>query len=68
VDFFVFYIRPEDTWYIVAAGVIYLCVSVLFCSRNGPKDGVYGEYREAWHLMQAGAPALAKSARAGAPA
>jgi hypothetical protein len=54
VDFFAVYIRPEDTWYIIPARIIYPRVSLLFCSRRDPKRGVYGAYREAWQLMRTG--------------
>jgi hypothetical protein len=36
VDFFAIYIRPEDTWYIIPARIIYPRVSLLFCSRRDP--------------------------------
>jgi len=53
VDFLVAYIIPEDAWFILPIDIIQSRTSLLFapdCHPRGP--GLYGAYREAWHLLQ----------------
>ena len=52
VDFMVAYIIPEDTWYLIPIEDIQEKTSLLFCARKDPRGpGLYGKYREAWHLL-----------------
>lgn len=52
IDFLVAYIIPEDAWFILPIQAILTRTSLLFCFKNDPKGGLYGEYREAWHLLR----------------
>jgi hypothetical protein len=54
IDFLVAYIIPEDAWFILPIHAILTRTSLLFCFKDDPKAGLYGEYREAWHLLRDG--------------
>jgi PD-(D/E)XK endonuclease len=53
IDFLVAYIIPEDAWFILPIQAILTRTSLLFCFKDHPKGGLYGEYREAWQLLRA---------------
>jgi hypothetical protein len=53
VDFLVAHIIPEDTWFILPIDIIHDRTSLLFAPRHHPRGlGLYGAYREAWHLLR----------------
>ena len=52
VDFIAFYIAPENSWHIVPIKALEGHQSVTLSSINDPKNGIYGEYCEAWHLLK----------------
>jgi hypothetical protein len=52
IDFLVAYIVPEDAWFILPIQAILTRTSLLFCFKDDPKGGLYGAYREAWHLLR----------------
>jgi hypothetical protein len=52
IDFLVAYIIPEDAWFILPIQAILTRTSLLFCFKDDPKGGLYGTYREAWHLLR----------------
>ncbi len=50
VDFFAFYIVPEDVWYIIPAGeVVHSCSHILLNPRR--PNNKYFPFLEAWHLL-----------------
>jgi hypothetical protein len=51
VDILAVHVVPEDTWYIIPIADLHARVSLLLYPRNHPKPGLYGAYREAWHLL-----------------
>jgi hypothetical protein len=51
IDFFVAYIIPEDTWYVIPIHAI-RGTSLLFRRKRDRKPGLYDRYREAWHLLR----------------
>ena len=52
IDFLVVYVVPEETWYIIPVADLERRVSLLLYPKNNPKRGLYGKFREAWHLFQ----------------
>ena len=52
IDFIAFYISPEDSWYIVPLKALDGRLNVTLYSANDPKNGAYGKYCEAWHLLK----------------
>jgi hypothetical protein len=52
IDVLVAYIIPEDAWFILPIQAILTRTSLLFCFKDDPKGGLYGAYREAWHLLR----------------
>ena len=52
IDFLVVYVVPEETWYIIPVADLEHRVSLLLYPKNNPKPGLYGKFREAWHLFQ----------------
>ena len=50
IDFFVAYIFPEDTWYILPPALIENRKAL--CVIPGSKRSKYEQYREAWKLMK----------------
>lgn len=53
VDFFAFYIIPEDLWYIVPIGALSKAKWAVFLNPHAPKNR-YFRYMEAWHLLKRG--------------
>jgi hypothetical protein len=51
VDILAVHVVPEDTWYIIPVADLHGRVTLLFYPRSHPKPGLYGAYREAWHLL-----------------
>ena len=52
IDILAAYIIPENAWFILPIEVLGTRASLLFCFKDDPKGGLYGAYREAWHLMR----------------
>ena len=53
VDFMVAYVIPEDAWFIIPIRVAVLRTSLLLSPKGYPRGpGLYGHYREAWHLLR----------------
>jgi hypothetical protein len=53
IDFLVAYIIPEDAWFILPITVVAHRTSLLFNPKGYPRgDGLFGAYREAWHLLR----------------
>lgn len=51
VDILAVHVVPEDTWYIIPIADLHGRVSLLLYPQAHPKPGLYGAYREAWHLL-----------------
>ena len=51
IDFLAVHVVPEDSWYIIPVAEIYPRVSFLIYPKGHAKPGLYGAYREAWHLL-----------------
>jgi hypothetical protein len=58
IDFIAAYVGPQDAWYIIPVdqitGHVHIRLYPRGASRRGGAD--YEQYREAWHLLRAGAP------------
>ena len=53
VDFMAAYVIPDDAWFIIPIAITTTRTSLLLCPYDWPRgDGLYGAYREAWHLMR----------------
>lgn len=53
IDFLVAHIIPEDSWFILPIDIIHDRTSLLFAPARHPRgQGLYGAYREAWHLLR----------------
>src|SRR5713226_5398864 len=52
VDFIACYISPEDAWYIIPLKALAGHTNVRLYASNHPRNGRYGEYCEAWHLLK----------------
>jgi hypothetical protein len=52
IDFIAVHIHPENTWYIIPVTAIDGRVSLSLSSLTDPKNGPFGEYCEAWHLLK----------------
>ena len=58
IDFLVAYIIPEDAWFILPITVVAHFTSLLFNPKGYARgDGLFGAYREAWHLLREFQPA-----------
>ena len=51
IDFFAFYIIPEDVWYIVPIAVV-RCARFAVSLNPYKRDNKYFRYLEAWHLLK----------------
>ncbi len=51
IDFFAFYIIPEDIWYIVPTAELKRAKYAVFLNPREPKNR-YFPYMEAWHLLR----------------
>jgi hypothetical protein len=53
IDFLAAHIIPEDTWFLIPISILDDRISILLAPRDYPRGpGVYGDYREAWHLLR----------------
>ncbi|MBZ5654314.1 MAG: hypothetical protein LAO56_03440 [Acidobacteriia bacterium] len=53
IDFIVAHVIPEDSWFIVPIAVAQGHTTLLLAPRDYPlTPGLYGAYREAWHLLR----------------
>jgi hypothetical protein len=51
IDFIAAYIIPEDTWYIIPLHAV-RGTSLLFRRKKDRRPSLYGQYKEAWHLLR----------------
>ncbi|MBI1741218.1 MAG: hypothetical protein HY233_04720 [Acidobacteriales bacterium] len=53
IDFLIAHIIPENAWFILPIALIQDRTSVLLAPRRHPRGpGLFGTYREAWHLLR----------------
>ena len=56
IDFLVAYIVPRNIWYVIPVGCIAVSAALAFYPSGSRRNAHrYEPYREAWHLMAAGA-------------
>ena len=51
VDFFAFYIIPEDLWYIIPSRDLKKARTAAYVNPHNPRNR-YSRHREAWHLLK----------------
>jgi PD-(D/E)XK endonuclease len=53
IDFLVAHMIPEDTWFLIPVSILEDRISILLAPQDHPRGpGLYGAYREAWHLLR----------------
>ncbi len=52
VDFFVFWVSPQNAWYIVPIGALGRTTGIAVYPHRSCIRGKYEKYREAWHLLR----------------
>jgi hypothetical protein len=52
IDFLAAYIAPEDAWFIIPIQALESRTSFRLYRQQSPQQGPYGNYREAWYLME----------------
>jgi hypothetical protein len=52
IDFLVAHIVPEDAWYVIPVRAFTPRKSIHVYARGDSRSGLYGQYREAWCLME----------------
>ena len=52
IDFLVAHIVPEDGWFVIPVTAFTPRKSLLVYPRGDSRSGLYGQYREAWCLME----------------
>lgn len=52
IDFLAIHVIPEDSWYIIPIEKVFPRISLLIYPRRHRKPGLYGIFREAWHLLE----------------
>src|SRR5882724_5613933 len=55
IDFLVGYVIPEDVWYVLPIGAFTPRKSVTVYPQRSQDNGMYEQYREAWHLLKSDA-------------
>ena len=52
VDFLAIHVIPENSFYIIPIEKVFPRISLLIYPRTHRKPGVFGDYYEAWHLLE----------------